>query len=259
VGYGDNLMATGMARGAAARGKRIAFGDGQAIKWDQHSAEVFRGNSNIAPAGSEGAQDIEWVDFYKGHRLYNQQDGARRWIWNMDFRPTPGELFFHKSEQVAAQRIEPGFVLIEPEVPAWKSCSVNKDWGAARYQAVADDLKDRGLRLVQFKHPKSKTSLAGVSQFPTLNFRDSLAVMQRAALYIGPEGGLHHGAAAVETPAVVIFGGFIPPAVTGYDTHTNLTGGADEACGSLRPCSHCRAALDAITPADVVSAALERL
>jgi hypothetical protein len=31
MGYGDELMATGMARGAAARGKRVAFGDGQRI------------------------------------------------------------------------------------------------------------------------------------------------------------------------------------------------------------------------------------
>ncbi len=31
LGYGDNLMATGMARGAACRGKRIAFGNGRRL------------------------------------------------------------------------------------------------------------------------------------------------------------------------------------------------------------------------------------
>lgn len=247
-----------MARGAAARGKRIAFGDGRKILWDSRSAEVFRGNPNIAQPGSERAADVEWINYYKGHRIYNRQ-AVQRWIWNLDFRPIPGEVFFHKSEKVAAERLEGDYIVIEPEVERWKVASVNKDWGAARYQAVADALKAEGHRVIQLRYPRSLAQLSGVQQVPTLGFRDALALIGRAKLYIGPEGGLHHGAAAVDTPAVVIFGGFIPPAVTGYDTHANLTGGADEACGSLRPCSHCRAALDAITPAEVVSAALERL
>jgi hypothetical protein len=40
----------------------------------------------------------------------------------------------------------------------------------------------------------------------------------------------------------VLFGGFIPPQVTGYDLHTNLTGGA-EACGHVEPCKHCQRAM----------------
>jgi hypothetical protein len=65
---------------------------------------------------------------------------------------------------------------------------------------------------------------------------------------------MHHGAAALDVPAVVIFGAWIPPAVTGYAMHANLTGGATTACGSLRPCNHCRDALDAIKLTDVTQA-----
>jgi hypothetical protein len=55
-----------------------------------------------------------------------------------------------------------------------------------------------------------------------------------AALLISPEGGLHHAAAALGVRAVVIFGGFISPATTGYELHTNLfTGG--QACGMRIP------------------------
>ena len=57
-------------------------------------------------------------------------------------------------------------------------------------------------------------------------------------------------------PAVVIFGGFVPPIVTGYETHANLTGGAD-ACGSLFPCKHCLEALDAITVEEVLEGLTE--
>lgn len=257
MGLGDQLMASGMARGAAARGKKIAFGDGRRIIWDQHSAEVFKSNPNIAKPGSERDANAEWVPYYKGHRLYNKQ-GPGRWIWNMEFRPIPGEVFFDRQEVRNGKRYGEGFVLIEPDVPSWKAVAPNKDWGRGKYQALADRLRKEGLRLAQLRHPKSGPPLAGVEQFRSLNFRDALAILSHARVYVGPEGGMHHGAAAVTRPAVVLFGGFIPPQVTGYDSHTNLTGGA-EACGSFNACPHCKAAMANISVEEVHAATLERL
>jgi hypothetical protein len=257
LGLGDNLLGSGMARGAATRGKKIAFGDGKRIIWDQHSETIYRGNPNVAKPGSERDQNVEWRPFYKGHRIYNKQAGAR-WDWNMEFRAAPGEVFFNNGEVRNGRRYGSGFVVIEPDVPSWKSVAPNKDWGREKYQAVADRLKREGHRVVQFRHSKGGPPLAGVDQLKTLDFRDSLAILSHAALYVGPEGGLHHGAAAVERPAVVLFGGFIPPSVTGYETHTNLTGGA-EACGSIHACKHCKAAMAAISVDEVFAAAMERL
>jgi len=85
-----------------------------------------------------------------------------------------------------------------------------------------------------------------------------MAILRRAKLYIGGEGGMHHGAAAVGVQGVVLFGGFIPPEVTGYALHTNLTGGA-EACGSFNPCAHCAAAMQAIGVDEVLEHAMKRL
>lgn len=257
MGLGDQLMATGMARGARDRGKRIAFGDGRRILWDQNSEQIFRGNPNIAAPGSEGAADLEWIRYYKGHRIYNRQAG-HRWAWNMEFRPTPGEVFLTVAEKQAGKRAGHGFVLIEPHVEAWKSVAPNKDWGAARYQDVADRLIADGHRIVQFGYAKGGSPLRGAEMVHTGSFRDALAVLSNASLYVGPEGGLHHGAAAVGINAVVLFGGFIPPQVTGYPRHANLTGGAD-ACGSLQPCNHCRNALASISVDEVYVAAKERL
>lgn len=257
MGIGDQLLATGIARGAKARGKRIAFGDKRRIIWDQHSADIFRNNPNIARPGSERDADVEWVNYFKGSRLYNRQDGDR-WIWNLDFHPIPGEMFFDGNEKRNSTRHGQGFVLIEPHVVAWKVSSQNKDWGVANYQQVADRLREDGHRVVQFKHDKSPPPLHRVEQLKTMNFRDALAILRHAKLYVGAEGGLHHGAAAVNIPAVVLFGGFIPPTVTGYPNHANLTGGA-EACGSLKPCKHCRDAMAAISVDDVYNAARDRL
>jgi hypothetical protein len=259
MGYGDQLMATGLARGARARGVRIALGDGQRILWDKHSAEVFKGNPNLAQPGEERAKDLEWVGYFKGSRIYNSQDAAKaRWIWNPDWRRIRGEVFFSGGEVRAAERIGDDFVLIEPNVPWWKSVAANKDWGRRNYQAVADRLAAKGLRVVQLMHDRTEVRLGGVEPARSLSFRDALSQLKRAKLFIGPEGGMHHGAAALGVPAVVLFGGFIPPETTGYPEHANLTGGA-EACGRYTPCDHCKAAMAAIGVDEVVAAAMERL
>lgn len=256
MGLGDQLLATGLARGAAARGKRIAFGDGKRILWDKNSEQLFRGNPNIAAPGCEHLPNLEWVAYYKGRRIYNTQDLAgHRWVWNMQFRPTPGEVFFSDQERRDGRRHGEGFVLVEPNIELWKSVAPNKDWGRSRYQQVVDRLRGEGVRVCQFAYGPQ---LERVEAIKANSFRDALAILSNAKMYLGPEGGLHHGAAAVSTDAVVLFGGFIPPQVTGYPNHANLTGGA-EACGSLQACEHCRQAMAAITVEEVFDAAKERL
>lgn len=259
MGLGDNLMATGFARGAKARGKRIAFGDGKKLIWDIHSREIFQGNPNICWSGHERGINTEWIPFHRGNRLYNKLgDDRDRWIWNYDFRPIPGEMFFNNEEIKSAAQMPRGFIIIEPNVPAQKGCAPNKQWPVDRYEEVARRLVAAGHMVVQLKHG-GPNNLKAASSVHSANFRRALALLQRAALYIGPEGGLHHGAAAVNVPGVVLFGGFIPPQVTGYDTHTNLTGNAREACGSLRRCDHCLSAMRSIEVDEVYEAAMAHL
>lgn len=241
-------MATGLARGAAARGKRIAFGDGRRIIRGPWCEEAFRHNPNIA---REVGPEVEWIPWYKGNRGYNRP-GDGRWIWNFTFAPTPGEFFFDEAERAFA--VERAGVLIEPNVPWHKSVAFNKDWGIRRYQALADRLRAAGVPVFQFSYGKLR--LAGVELVEVASFRQAAAALSGFELAIVPEGGLHHAAAAVGTPAVVIFGGFIPPSVTGYPFHVNLTGGA-RACGSWRACQHCREALDTITVEQVYGRAVE--
>jgi len=256
MGFGDEIMATGLARGAAARGKLVAFGDGQRIIWGPSCEQIFRHNPNIARPDAINGHHLQWIAHHKGNRMYNRVAPERnRWIWKMDFRPVPGEMFFSPDEKAFAETIAGGFVLLEPNVPWQKTCAPNKDWGFQKYQTVADTLRHCGLEVRQFSFSAQQKALANVPVINAPTFRHAMAALSRAVLYIGPEGGLHHAAAAVGVRAVVLFGGFIPPAVTGYAGHTNLTGGAAEACGSLGPCQHCRDAMAAISVDEVVAAA----
>lgn len=251
IGIGDEVMATGLARGAAARGKRIAFGDGRRLIWGPWCEQAFRYNPNIAHAIDDRA---EWVGYYKGNRLYNRA-GDLRWFWNYEFKAAPGEFYFNELEQ--AFIVRRAGVLIEPNVPWHKSVAANKDWGIARYQLLADRLRVAGIRVFQFSHGKLR--LAGAEVVPVSTFRQAAAVLAGFELAIVPEGGLHHAAAAVGTRAIVIFGGFIPPDVTGYTAHVNLTGlmEGESACGSWRACPHCRKALNQISVEEVHGHAVE--
>src|SRR4029077_13166803 len=122
VGLGDQLIDTGPAKGAAARGKVIAFGDGRRILWDANSPVIFAGNPNIAPPKGtrlNASLDLEWIPFYKGNRLYNRHTPGR-WEWNYGFRCKPGEIFLTKEEKYHAKLAGEDFVLIEPN-PSPKS------------------------------------------------------------------------------------------------------------------------------------------
>jgi ADP-heptose:LPS heptosyltransferase len=155
-----------------------------------------------------------------------------------------------------ALAFDPGFIVIEPNV---KRSAPNKQWPQDRYARVAELLMARGHELVQFE--TGGVVLPGVRQVRALNFRMAASILSRAALYIGPEGGLHHAAAALDVniPAVVNFGGFISPRVTGYKKHTNIFGSTDLGCGQITPCTHCQKIMQRITVEQVLEASLKTL
>jgi ADP-heptose:LPS heptosyltransferase len=134
----------------------------------------------------------------------------------------------------------------------------NKQWGLPKYQELAQRLlAATGCRPVQLVPAGFAPLLRDVDAIETPSFRHALAVLGLAQLYIGPEGGLHHGAAAVGTSAVVIFGGFNTPRSTGYAWHENIVVG--EPCGSIAECWHCKAAMDSISVDRVLEGAVRQL
>ncbi len=252
-------MATGMARGAHSRNRKIAFGDGSRIIWDHNSESIFRYNVNIATPGETAAANLEWIPFYKGNRLYNKQDyDNERWIWNYDFRATPGEIFMQTEEVAHWYDYPKGYIIIEPNIPSpqYKRSAVNKEWPLDRFNEISTRLNKLGYEVRQLQFVGMEKCLKHALPLPSKSFRQGLGAIQRARLVICSEGGLHHGAAAMGVPAVVLFGGFIPPQVTGYDFHTNISVGG--ACGKYVPCQHCKDAMNSIT-VDQVWEAVEKM
>lgn len=260
MGFGDEIMASGLARDAAARtGKLIAFGDGKKIIWSDQSRQVFENNPHVAPPGTENNPDLEWIPYYRGKRFYGEVKNDR-WKFR-DWTPPKGQIFFSTAErEFGFENLTKGwpFVVIEPRVKLIGACAgANKQWPIDRYAAVAKFLAERKIRVVQFVPKGLKKLLSNVEAIETANFRSALAVLSGALLYIGPEGGLHHGAAAVGTDAVVIFGGFNSPKSTGYEWHENLAVG--EPCGNIKKCEHCRRAMESISVEQVLASAKKLL
>ncbi len=174
------------------------------------------------------------------------------YLWRYDHPAEPAPLVFKPEELAHAEAIARAgpFVVIEPSIKA--EAPPSKQWPIERYRDVARALS-ADIRILQMSAAEAPTLDAAVERLAPTTFRQALAILGRARLYIGPEGGLHHGCAAVGTAAIVIFGGFIAPAVTGYPSQLSLTGDAPYACGTRYGfCPHCRAAMDRIGVAEVL-------
>lgn len=252
MGFGDELMVAGHARvmqQTDPRKVRLVYE--KLHRW----SEVFDRNPRLARATDAGDFQ-EYRPRVDGLRPYCESKTDTRWTWKA-YRPPAGEVYLDRYEKLFANA-HAGRVIIEPNVK--REASPNKDWGRANWHALVGEMRKAGIEPVQIGHRDARR-LTGARFIQTPNFRYACAVVSKARAVITHEGGLHHAAAAFNTPAVVIYGGYIGPAVTGYEYQASLFNRTDEhplGCGWRTPCAHCRQAMAAITP-EMVMAELRKL
>ena len=95
----------------------------------------------------------------------------------------------------------------------------NRDWGIENWIKFIDKYKKDYL-FVQSLHADSKI-INGIYTFKS-DFRQACAVLSHCDIFLGWEGGFVQAAAALNKNALVLFGGWIHPNVTGYNFHTNI-------------------------------------
>jgi ADP-heptose:LPS heptosyltransferase len=190
-------------------------------------------------------------------RPYVAGKTLKNWTWRA-FKPTPAEIVFTPEEKAFAEPYR-GLVMIEPNVKAIGHD--NKAWLAPRWLDLVKLLETRSREAVtvQCVPPSGASALSPdwITTATTPTFRHALAVLSVAKAFVGTEGGLMHGAAAVGTPAVILWSEFISPEITGYSTMTNLRH-AGKPCGNRLNCLGCRKSMEAITVTEVIEA-LEKL
>ena len=181
-----------------------------------------------------------------GVRPYIAQKAVDKWTWK-PYKPIPADIVFTREELSFAEPYR-GAIMVEPNVK--NNGHDNKAWLDISWMQL--DLMLRGQRVVQCGPPGAPIKLRHAEFVVTDSFRKACAVLSVCKAFIGTEGGLHHAAAAVKVPGVVIRGGFISHEVTGYDIHRELFTGTGLGCGMRTHCAHCRAAMARITPTMVM-------
>lgn len=164
-----------------------------------------------------------------------------RWVWKK-WDIAPGELYFTEEEKAFAEPYR-GCVLIEPHT---KVSDGNKAWYWERWQMVVNETQHRYVQTGPF----NTRYLGGVEGVST-TFRQAAAILSVAKAFLGTEGALHHAAAALAVPAVVLWSEFISPEITGYVQHHNLRH-ASLSCGARIPCVGCRLSMEMITVEEVL-------
>lgn len=249
MGLGDEIIVTGQARVLQQTDPRKVRVQYERQKW----FAVWDHNPRIARPDEQG--DFQVLEPRDARRLrpYCSDKTHRRWTWR-EFRPPRGELYFTPAERDFGRR-HAGRVILEPHIKA--GASPNKQWGWVRWNRLAWLLQEKhGVRVTQLG-ALGVPQLEGAEYVPTRSIREAAAVLAHARVAVLPEGGLHHTAAAVNARAVVIYGGFIAPAVTGYDDQVSLFSGEGLGCGMRVPCGHCANAMQNIKPEAVADRVME--
>jgi len=256
IGLGDEILASGHAQRAYESNpvQRVAICDAEGrTRWHP----LWNGNPILAmPVAVRRGEPVTKITNGPGARPYlhypfTHATGWRFTGWKAnDHR---GRIYLTEHERDAADRLREKlgtFVVIEPCLSA--DSNRNKAWIWDRWEALVRTCTE--IQFVQFLHADS-TPLPGARHIASASFRDACALLECADGVVTTEGGLHHAAAALWRPAVVIFGGCASVTVTGYDGHLNLADtGPKTPCGRYIPCSHCRDAMARITVEDVASA-----
>jgi hypothetical protein len=106
---------------------------------------------------------------------------------------------------------------------AGRAAMRNKQWPPERYQAVADELKN-DVRWVQLGMAEDPPIAGALDLRGRTTLRESAAILANAKVFLGEAGFLMHLARAVETPAVIVYGGREDPSVSGYGANENVVG-----------------------------------
>lgn len=221
----------------------------------RRSHPIWFNNPRIA--APEYAGEVQTLDMRGGNRPYidYMRSTPDRWQWKT-YQCEPGEIYLTADERANA-RLASDAIIFEPNIK--QGAPSNKRWNWEYWQTLADKCAQRGLTVVQMGS-EYDPRLRGVKNFTTRDFRQACGILSGARAIVTHEGALHHAAAALSIPAVVIRGGFIGPTVTGYDGQFDFFLPTEKhpiGCGFRIGCAHCAAIMDAIKPRTVLLGLLE--
>lgn len=236
MGLGDEIMALGRAErvyeqtGRPASIVTMTEAPRHHMIWENNPAWIEKGGKKIIDGG--------------GARPYVKFRG-RQGIFNLDYQARAGRIYFDDTHY--NHDIDAPYAVIAPHLKT--GASPNKSYGFKRWAEV---IRDFPIPVYQLGAAPYEKVLPGARFCHTSNLYDALAIISGAAVVMCNEGGTHHMAASMGVPAVVYFGGFIPPSVTGYAFHYNIAIENEHGyCGKWEHCEECHKIKKQIEPATI--------
>lgn len=166
----------------------------------------------------------------------------------IDLRP----YFSLTEDEKAAAAGYQGTVVVQSTCLTARYKMWTKDWGADRMQQVVERLS--GDRRVVQLGASADPHLVGAEDCRGLPFRKVAAILSQADLFVGLVGFLMHLARAVDTPAVIVYGGREKPWQSGYSCNVNLASDVPcSPCWRYEDCAGGKICMDLITVDAVVA------
>ena len=266
MGYGDEIMTTGFVKLAKQK-----YPEAQIIIGDKKSGYVydhliFNNNPKITKSNFIDPEQQIWLESFPGKRPYIKSYDSKKIIWNDKFRAIKGEIYFDNNELSFAKnellkirnKSSKKIIFIEPSPKKntdFKKQSdnnigkINKRWDKNKWQELIYELKNKFVFIQNFHEQSIKYHNCNPLKS---SFREACSVLNLCDGFVGWEGGLSHAAAALNKKAVVLFGGFISPKLTGYELHENIyVDIKGSPCGKRDYCNHCEKCRNIITVEEV--------
>ena len=264
-GLGDALFLTTVAREIKQLRADIR------IVVETHWPQLFYSNPDVAatfPASQKAregvfeiAYDVPWPPPERHHVL--------KIICNRLGLPDPElRTYYHTTpgERTRARAIRPAssrpLVVVHPFNGFFAARS--KQWDFRHWKRYLELLPPEveTIRFGGTEDPATPTERPNHREVIGLDLRLAAPILESANVFVGQESGLAHLATSLGVPSVVIFTGFVPPSVFGYEQNINLAPDLPYApCWEKDGCPPCRAELctRAVQPETVLEKTLEVL
>jgi ADP-heptose:LPS heptosyltransferase len=148
------------------------------------------------------------------------------------------------------RRLPHPFVIVHRRASRW---TPNKDWPEKYWVEFIERLSQRAGLVEIGERSGQKIFLENyIDLREETSLEELVAVIAAGDIFVGPDSGPAHIAAAVGTPAVAIIGGYTHPSSIAYSENVNLyTSVACAPCWLRTPCPHDLKCLKVIRPSTV--------
>ncbi|MGV3720478.1 MAG: glycosyltransferase family 9 protein [Actinomycetota bacterium] len=270
-GFGDHLMLSAVIEGLKAERPELR------IHLAATHPEIFQHNPHVEWTAYEGRMK-KWrrAELERYHRVHFRSpqerylqlsghliDDMYREV-GVELRERPRQPRIYLTERELQFRAEQIEALPRPRiaiVPFGKGTVrlPNKVYPAAQWCALTQLLGGIGGALLHLGASQEGPRAEGAVDFRDIGYRNTASVLQRCDLVVTHVSGIMHLAAAVGTPAVVLYGAAEHPAISGYPWNRNVYVPIEcGPCWMETPCSH-HSCMKQLTPERALSEVREAL